>query len=179
MKPGREDNTAATCRNVLDSVCHIVVEACVNALFAFCNVFFFEVDTDFVKCKVVFNPLEALACGFKLCKVVEVFILSTDDTIRFVGGGALSSLTCQILADCTGRTIETTESPQNAGSVGAAITAAVGLGVIDNMEQAKDLVKANATYKPNPANKAVYDKNFEVFKQLYKANKKNFSMLNG
>ena len=44
---------------------------------------------------------------------------------------------------------------------------------------AKDLVKANATYKPNPANKAVYDKNFEVFKQLYKANKKNFSMLNG
>ena len=105
--------------------------------------------------------------------------IKTSDTIRFVGGGALSSLTCQILADCTGRTIETTESPQNAGSVGAAITAAVGLGVIENMEQAKSLIKANATYKPNPANKAVYDKNFEVFKQLYKANKKNFSMLNG
>ena len=140
---------------------------------------FFNISLETGKTELIRAVLEGVCYHLRWFIETQDKKIKTSDTIRFVGGGALSSLTCQILADCTGRTIETTESPQNAGSVGAAITAAVGLGVIKNMEQAKDLVKANATYKPNPANKAVYDKNFEVFKQLYKANKKNFSMLNG
>ena len=140
---------------------------------------FFNISLETGKTELIRAVLEGVCYHLRWFIETQDKKIKTSDTIRFVGGGALSSLTCQILADCTGRTIETTESPQNAGSVGAAITAAVGLGVIANMEQAKDLIKANATYKPNPANKAVYDKNFEVFKQLYKANKKNFSMLNG
>ena len=45
--------------------------------------------------------------------------VKTSDKIRFVGGGALSDLTCQILADCTGKTVETVSEPQNAGAMGA------------------------------------------------------------
>ena len=34
------------------------------------------------------------------------------------------------------------------------------------------------TYIPNAENKDVYDKNYKVFKQLYKTNKPNFHKIN-
>ena len=34
------------------------------------------------------------------------------------------------------------------------------------------------TFIPNADNKPIYDKNFEVFKKLYKSNKDNFAALN-
>ena len=105
--------------------------------------------------------------------------IKTSNTIRFVGGGALSDVTCQILADCTGRTVETVESPQNIGSVGAAIVIAVGTGIINDITDAKKLIPASKTFKPNFAHKAVYDRNYKVYTNLYKSNKENFAILNG
>ena len=105
--------------------------------------------------------------------------IKTSSVVRFVGGGALSDVTCQILADCTGRTVETVESPQNVGAVGAAVLIAVGLNLIPGIADAKALIPASKTFVPNKDNKAVYDKNFEVYKNLYKANKKGFAALNG
>ncbi|MBQ7102077.1 MAG: carbohydrate kinase, partial [Clostridia bacterium] len=140
---------------------------------------FFNISLETGKSELIRAVLEGVCYHLRWFIETQDKKIKTSDTIRFVGGGALSALTCQILADCTGKTVETTKSPQNAGSVGAALTVAVGLGVIENLEKAKSLIPADATYTPNPANKAVYDKNFEVYKQLYKANKKNFAALNG
>ena len=103
----------------------------------------------------------------------------TSTVIRFVGGGALNGSTCQILADCTGRTVETVASPQNVGAVGAAVVVATGLGVIESIAQANLLIDADKKYEPNKANKPVYDKMFAAYKELYAANKKIFKMLNG
>ena len=105
--------------------------------------------------------------------------VKTSDTVRFVGGGALNDTTCQILADCTGKIVETVESPQNIGAVGAAATIAVGVGLIHDLGEVKSLIPAAKTFYPNPENKAVYDRNFKVYKNLYKANKENFAILNG
>ena len=88
-------------------------------------------------------------------------------------------VTSQILADCTGRTVEVVASPQNVGAVGAAVISAVGLGMIGSIEEAKKLVPAKKTFIPNPSLKPIYDKNFAVFKNLYKSNKENFAALNG
>lgn len=140
---------------------------------------FFNISLETGKSELIRAVLEGVCYHLRWFIETQDKKVKTSDTIRFVGGGALSALTCQILADCTGKTVETTKSPQNAGSVGAALTVAVGLGVIENLEKAKSLIPADATYKPNPALKAVYDKNYEVYKQLYKANKKNFAALNG
>ncbi|MBR0537600.1 MAG: hypothetical protein IJK40_05580 [Clostridia bacterium] len=104
--------------------------------------------------------------------------IKTSDTVRFVGGGALSDVTAQIIADVTGKTIETVSDPQNAGAVGAAVTLAVGLGEIKGFADAKRLIPALKTFKPNAENKAVYDKQFAVFKSLYKSNKDNFKAMN-
>ncbi len=103
----------------------------------------------------------------------------TSDTIRFVGGGALNDSTSQILADCTGKKVETVPSPQNVGSVGAAVVVAVGLGIIDSIEDAGKLIEAEKTFTPNKDNKPVYDKMFGAYKELYAANKKIFKILNG
>ncbi|HOJ36558.1 MAG TPA: FGGY-family carbohydrate kinase, partial [Clostridiales bacterium] len=104
--------------------------------------------------------------------------VKTSEVIRFVGGGALSDVTCQILADCTGRKIETIENPQNAGAVGAAVLIAVGLGLINSISDARSLIPATKSFTPDSTVKSVYDKHFEVFKRLYADNKKNFADLN-
>ena len=90
----------------------------------------------------------------------------------------LSDVTAQILADCTGRVVETVDSPQNVGAVGAAVLIAIDAGVIEKVQDAKKIIPAKKTFTPNMKNKAVYDKNFEVFKKLYKSNKDNFAELN-
>lgn len=101
------------------------------------------------------------------------------DTIRFCGGGALGDVTCQILSDILQKNIEVVNSPQNVGAVGAAACIAVGLGLIPDLGHVKSLIPAKYTYHPNTENKAVYDRNFKVFKNLYKCNKENFAILNG
>lgn len=103
----------------------------------------------------------------------------TSQIIRFVGGGALADSTSQILADCTGRVVETVPSPQNVGAVGAAVVVAVGLGVISSIQDADKLIKAEKIFKPNPDVKAAYDKNYAAYKEIYKANKDIFKILNG
>ena len=102
----------------------------------------------------------------------------TSDTIRFVGGGALSPVISQILADITGRTIETVNNAQEAGAVGAALVVAAGINGEDVLALSRRLVKANHTYTPDPNNKEVYERNFKVFKNLYKSNVENYRLLN-
>ena len=101
------------------------------------------------------------------------------NSVRFCGGGALGADTCQILADILQRDVEVVDSPQNIGAVGAAACIAVGTGMISSMTEVKKLIPAKTVYHPNKANKDVYDRNFKVFKNLYKCNKENFAILNG
>jgi xylulokinase len=102
----------------------------------------------------------------------------TSETIRFVGGGALSDVTCQILADVTGRKIETVKNTQEVGAIGTALVVAAGINDVDVLELAKKIVKADHIYVPDPKNKDVYERNYKVFKKLYKTNASNFRELN-
>ena len=56
---------------------------------------------------------------------------------------------------------------------------AVGLGMIGEVAEAKKLIPASKTFKPNKANREIYDRNYEVYKTLYKNNKEAFKALNG
>ena len=140
---------------------------------------FFNISLETSKTELLRSVIEGTCMHLRWFLETQDKKVKTSDTIRFVGGGALSDVTSQILADCTGRTIEVVASPQNVGSVGAAVISAVGLGRIGSIEEAKKLIPAKKTFIPNPANKPAYDKNFAVFKNLYKSNKDNFAALNG
>ncbi|MBO4901402.1 MAG: FGGY-family carbohydrate kinase [Lachnospiraceae bacterium] len=101
-----------------------------------------------------------------------------SDTVRFVGGGALSAVTCQILSDITGKRIETVEHAQDVGAIGAAMIAGVGMGVIPSLEEAGSYIRVEAVYTPDEKNRALYEKNYQVFKKLHGANAKLFRVLN-
>jgi len=98
--------------------------------------------------------------------------------IRFVGGGALSPVVAQILADIIGYPVETIAHPQNCGASGAALTAAVGLGIIPGFPDVKRFIPIVDTYTPRPGFSQTYERQFAVFKQLYTSNKALFSRMN-
>ena len=140
---------------------------------------FFNISLETGKTELIRAVVEGVCFHIRWFLETQEKKVRTSKVIRLVGGGALSEVTCQILSDCTGRIIETVDSPQNVGAVGACAIVAVGLGIIDDLSVAKKLILPNKTFKPNVYNKPVYDKNYHVFKRLYKSNKKNFALLNG
>ena len=105
--------------------------------------------------------------------------IQTAPVLRFVGGGALSPVTCQILADVTGRAVETVPNTKDVGAIGAAMLIAVGKGIFSDLGEAAALIQPQRRYEPNEENRAVYEKNYRVFRRLYESNKKNFALLNG
>lgn len=140
---------------------------------------FFNISLDSGKTELIRAVLEGICYHLRWMLEAQEKKTKTSEVIRFVGGGALSSLTCQILADVIGRTIETVDYPQNVGAMGAALVTAVGLGYIDDLEQAEDFIPKSETYYPDMENKKIYDKGFIIFKELYRKNRKNFKALNG
>lgn len=140
---------------------------------------FFNIRLDTGKTEMLRAVLEGICYHLRWMLECEDKKIKTADTLRFVGGGALSRVTCQILADVTGRTVETVASTKDVGAVGAAMLVAVGSGCIGSLSEAGALIKAESRYIPNAETKALYDRNYEVFKNLYAANKKSFAVLNG
>lgn len=122
--------------------------------------------------------LEGICYHLRWLLECEMRKVKTSDTIRFVGGGALSPVTCQMLSDIIGRTIETVDHSQEVGAIGTALVVAAGLKGVDVLDLSRELVKVENVYVPNPENKEVYERNYKVFKKLYSANAKNFKILN-
>ena len=140
---------------------------------------FFNIRLNTGKSELIRAVLEGVCFHLRWMLERQAKKVPTSDLVRFVGGGALSPVTAQILADVTGRTVQTTASPQNAGSVGAAAVAAVGLGIAPDLDAVGTLIPPERTFTPNPGNRAAYDKNYAVFQKLYAANKAHFRALNG
>jgi hypothetical protein len=125
-----------------------------------------------------FGLSSSLSVAFALAGIGAGGLFNLGLSYGIVGGGALSPLTCQVLADITGRTIETIDNTQSVGAMGAALTVAAGIRGVDVLELSCRLVKANHTYIPDPGNKEIYERNYQVFKRLYRDNAAAFRMLN-
>jgi xylulokinase len=122
--------------------------------------------------------LEGVAYNSRwLHDAVERFAKRRLDPIRIFGGGATSDLWCQIHADVLDRTIERVADPLNCNARGAALIAGMALGAVRRDEVA-DLVTIDRTFRPDPANRAVYDRLFAEFPGLHKAQKGMFKRLN-
>jgi xylulokinase len=109
---------------------------------------------------------------------VEAFTKRRLDPIRVFGGGAQSDLWCQIHADVMDRTIERIADPLHTGLRGAALLAGIALGDLDRAS-ARDHSPVDATFKPDPAARAAYERLYPEFPKLYKAQKDMFARLNG
>ena len=136
---------------------------------------FFGLKLDTTKAQMVRSVLEGVCYHLRWMLESQDKMLKTGDPIRFVGGGAKSPEIAQILADITGRRIETVESPQNVGSVGAAAVMAVGMGIIPSLEHVQSFIRVTRTYEPNMANHQVYDRHYKVFRKIYQSNRKLYA----
>ncbi len=139
---------------------------------------FFNIRLETGKTELMRAVLEGICFHLRWMLEKESNKVETSKAIRFVGGGALSKVTCQILADITGRKIETVNNAKDVGAVGAAVIAGVGLNKIKSLKEAGKFVPVKETFVPNPANKEVYDRNYRVFVKLYSVNKKLFCDIN-
>ncbi|MCI8504904.1 MAG: carbohydrate kinase [Lachnospiraceae bacterium] len=138
---------------------------------------FFGIRLETGKSELIRAVLEGICYHLRWMLECQDKKTKTAQVIRFVGGGALSPVTAQMLSDMTGRMVEVVENPQNVGAVGAAAVTGVGLGLIPNLEEVGAFISVKERFAPRPEEKAVYDQYYPVFKGLYRANKKNYHLL--
>ena len=91
------------------------------------------------------------------------------ETIRAVGGGSIGSVWIQIIADILNRPLHAILEPQDAGAVGAAACALVGLGLQPDFGFVDNLAIVDREYLPDPDRQAAYAVRYEQFRRLYDA----------
>jgi xylulokinase len=107
----------------------------------------------------------------------QKFIKGSFPQLRFAGGGALSDTWAQIHADILGLPILQIADPASVTLRGAAMMAFHSLDG-QPLEALAAHVPVKHIFKPNPENKARYDRRYTQFRQIYKSNKKIFAALN-
>ena len=70
-------------------------------------------------------------------------------------------------------------NPQEAGAVGIALTAGIGLGLYPDFESLKKVVRVEHKFDPRPANKPVYDTLYRAYKELYSSLRDLYREVNG
>ncbi|MEG1791521.1 MAG: FGGY-family carbohydrate kinase [Clostridia bacterium] len=98
---------------------------------------------------------------------------------HIIGGGALDDAWMQIIADITGAKFSIVSNPRNAGALGAAIIALIGLGELKNFKDARDFVKITKTYKPDKHNADIYNELYTTYKRIYFDLHKTYMIANG
>ena len=107
----------------------------------------------------------------------EEFIGHPIDHFRFSGGGALSDVWSQIHVDVLGVPIHQVADPLNTTVRGVAMLAFVTLGY-RSIEEIPNLVKIKQIFEPVESNRAIYDKMYRQYRELFERNKKIFVALN-
>lgn len=98
-------------------------------------------------------------------------------TMTVTGGGGRSPLWRQILADNFNCPVQTLNTKEGA-ALGVAILAGVGAGVFASVEEGcVALIQPKRIERPNPANVAIYDRAYPLFRQLYIDLKEDFARL--
>ena len=126
---------------------------------------------DFAKTKghMVRACMEGVALSLRHNLEVAKEAGAEADVLRAMGGSANSLLWTQIKSDITGKPIIVPAS-DTATTLGAALLAGVGVRFYKDYEEAVSLtVKETRRHEPDPKNKAVYDKTFETYMELYKS----------
>ncbi len=112
--------------------------------------------------------LESL--GYNLLSSIQAFRESgaTIDSIDAVGGGAQSDALLQILADVWGIPVRRRTIVEEANSLGAAVTGAVGLGLAD-FSVARTLSEVTAEFAPDAGRHSVHAARHSRFTAAYDA----------
>lgn len=90
------------------------------------------------------------------------------DQLRITGGATKSAIWNQIQADVYGRPVQTVQTSET-GALGAAMLAAVGVGIFkDVYEAANNMIHVTESYEPSRENTKIYDELYDIYNSVYK-----------
>ena len=112
-----------------------------------------------------------------LLEGVTGFLRNPCNTIRMVGGGAVSDVWCQIYADILNRRIHQIDAPMKANARGAAFIGAVGIKAMD-FDVVPQKVGIRKVYEPDPGLRQLYDDRYLSFRQFYTRTKGIYKRMN-
>jgi xylulokinase len=90
------------------------------------------------------------------------------ERVDAIGGGAASDVWLQIMADVWGCTVQRRTVVEEANSLGAAVTAGVGAGLLDDFSVARELSTVTASFEPDPTRHASYLSRHSRFLDAYR-----------
>lgn len=99
--------------------------------------------------------------------------------VRVVGGGALSDPWMQSMADILNLRVEIPKNPQHAGAAGGAYCALIGLGQIRDLTEADEKITADRVFRPREEYRAMYDRQYGVYRELFPRTRDLFDTLSG
>jgi xylulokinase len=97
--------------------------------------------------------------------------------LAFIGGGARSDLWCQTLADVLGCRIRQIADPVLANGRGAALYAAIGLGLL-GWDEIAETAHAVRVYEPDPVRNEIYERQYQTFTRIYRRNRRLYAAHN-
>lgn len=129
---------------------------------------FFNLSADHTREHMLRSVYEGVAYNLRwIIDIVENTFGFPVPTLRVIGGGARGGPWMQIIADITARRVQTVAQPQEAGAVGAALTAAVGLDIYPDFETLKQVIGVEREFEPQACNTQIYDSLYEAYRRLY------------
>ena len=120
--------------------------------------------------------LEGISFGFQ--NHLEVFAERgfSVSRVRVANGGAKSQLWRQVTADVIGLPLE--EVANHPGSsLGSAFVAGMGVNAFSDWSEIEKYIHLKATTVPDMEKHALYKQYYELYKEIYLANKANFEKL--
>ncbi len=139
---------------------------------------FFNQSLDTTADDLIRSVFEGVAFNARwLLGYVDKFAGRSMPELRAVGGGANSAVWCQIHADVLDRRILQVKEPILTGLRGVTFLAAVELGYLD-FDDIPARVEIAGIHEPDPERRQVYDRLYQEYLKLHKANRKIYARLN-
>lgn len=113
--------------------------------------------------------LEGVACHIRWIIEALADVGLAVDEMQAIGGGSVSPVWTQIIADVTGRRLHVVAHPLEAGAIGAALTVAVGLGVYPDMDAVDELIEVRHTVDPHDTERPVYERTYGAYRRVQEA----------
>lgn len=127
---------------------------------------------------VLRSVLEGVTMNLSICLEILRKHIAIDE-ILVIGGGAKGEVWRQMMADIYNSRIKAPALLEEAGSMGAAVIAGVGIGLYADFTAIDQFLELTATHEPNPEAVAAYGPAKEIFDAYYEALKPVFAKYAG
>lgn len=112
------------------------------------------------------SVMEGVAMNLSIILDILKSHISIEE-IMVLGGGAKASVWRSIMADIFRIPLTVPLLLDEAGSMGAAVTGGVGVGLFHNFDAVEKFIQIRSVHQPEPENSTVYEHSRELFDECY------------